>query len=312
MHELIILSKDAAAYSNLIEARSLPGLKIIISTSKPADIEESSSGEILFGEPGLFPEILPKLKQLHWVQSTWAGVDPLLKSGSRRDYLLTNARGVFGPAMSEFVFGYIQFFERRMLERYQSQMKHVWDGSPNGSLRGRTIGLLGVGSIGKHLASTARHFGMKVHGYTRTSTPLDYLDKVYYEGELQEFSKGLDYVVNCLPGTVSTRAMLDGNFFSSLSSSVIFINIGRGSTVEEKALAEALKSGRLRAAVLDVFAEEPLPVDHFLWDIPNLFITSHTAAPSHPPDIVDLFADNYFRYITDQPLPYLVDFSQGY
>lgn len=312
MQDLIILSKDYAAYRELIESRSLPDLRIINSTNDPAAIGDGSSAEILLGEPGLIPQVLPKLKQLKWVQSTWAGVDPLLKNGLRRDYQLTNARGVFGASMAEFVFGYLLFFERRILERYHLQMDHQWDVSGNGYLKEKTIGLLGVGSIGKHLASTARHFGMKVHGYTRTSEPMDQLDKLFHEETLLEFSRGLDYVINCLPGTPRTRLMLDERFFSSLSANAIFINIGRGSTVDEKALAHALTSGHLRAAVLDVFAEEPLPADHYFWDTPNLYITSHSAAPSFPPDLVKLFSENYFRYISNQSLFFLVDFSQGY
>ena len=106
---------------------------------------------------------------MRWAQSTWAGVEPLLDPSLRRDYALTNARGVFGALMSEYVFGYLIAHERRMLEKHALQEAGRWDQAPPGTLRGKRIGLLGVGSIGAALARTAKHFGMRVKGYTRAS-----------------------------------------------------------------------------------------------------------------------------------------------
>src|SRR5262249_138577 len=151
--------KHATAYRALIEAAPLPDLDIVGAPDAGVDI--------VFGEPSLIRPALPQLPDVRWVQSTWAGVEPLLDPSLRRDYVLTNARGVFGPLMTEYVFGYLLAHERLMFARHASQLAGKWDPAPPGTLRGRTIGLIGVGTIGAALAKTAKHFGMRVRGYTR-------------------------------------------------------------------------------------------------------------------------------------------------
>jgi phosphoglycerate dehydrogenase-like enzyme len=304
MFKLAILSKQAEAYRRFVEAANLPELEI--STSPSADCE------IVFGEPNLIREHLPKLLSLKWAQATWAGVEPLLDPALRRDYILTNARGVFGPLMSEFVFGYLLLHERKILQRLEAQKQSKWDPTLTGTLRGKTIGLLGVGSIGAHLASTAKHFGMTVRGYTRASETSKQVDKYFHGADLLEFISGLDYLVSVLPNTSETRKIVDAELFSALPSSAIFLNVGRGSAVDEAALVEALETGKLAGAVLDVFEQEPLPAGHPFWKTKNLFITSHTSAPSFPKDIAEIFVENYKLFIDGKPLKYQVDFEKGY
>ena len=115
-----------------------------------------------------------------------------------------------------------------------------------------------------------------------------------------------------LPNTAGTRQVVDAEMLGALPAHAVVVNAGRGDTIDDAALVEALTAGRLAAAVLDVFPEEPLPADHVLWRTPNVHITCHTAAPSFPADIVGVFADNYRRYAAGQPLRYVVDFERGY
>lgn len=189
--------------------------------------------------------------------------------------------------------------------------KNLWDATVTGTLRGKTFGLLGVGSIGAHLASTAKHFGMAVHGFTRASEACPDVD-VYSHTDVSAFAKNLDYLVCVLPNTNATRHIVNLSVLKSLPSHALFINVGRGNAVDESALAEALSSGQIAGAVLDVFQQEPLPPDHIFWHMPNLFITSHTAAPSFPKDISELFVENYRRYLRGDALKYQVDFEKGY
>jgi phosphoglycerate dehydrogenase-like enzyme len=246
------------------------------------------------------------------VQSTWAGVEPLLDPSLRRDYVLTNARGVFGGLMSEYVFAYLLAHERRILHRHAAQAAGQWDKTPPGTLRGKKIGLMGVGSIGACLARTAKHFGMTVRGYTRASETCTEVD-AYYHGEgLMTFASELDYLVSVLPNTDDTRRIVDAALLSALPPRAVFVNVGRGSAVDELALAEALRTGRIAGAVLDVFQEEPLPPEHILWRTPNVRITSHTAALSVPEDIVQIFLDNYRRLLQGKALRCQVDFERGY
>lgn len=304
MPTLLLLSKNAEEYCRLIESAHLPGLEI---TQDP-----TPGCDLVFGEPSLIRDFLPRLPALKWVQSTWAGVEPLLAPALRRDYILTNARGVFGPLMSEYVFGYLLLHERRILQRYAAQQQGHWDATITGTLRGKTLGLLGVGSIGAHLAKTAKHFGLTVHGYTRESETCPDVDRYYHDLRLLDFAANLDHLVSVLPNTATTRHLVNADVLAALPSHAIFINAGRGSTVDESALANALQSGQIAAAVLDVFEQEPLPPEHIFWRTPNLLITSHTSAPSFPKDIAALFVENYHLYIQGQPLKYQVDFERGY
>ena len=311
MPKLLILSKKAKAYETLIRAANLPDLEVSASKNAAIESDIANQFEIVLGEPALIRDLLPKLKNLRWAQSIWAGVEPLLAPSLRRDYILTNARGVFGELMSEYVFGYLLSHERRIFERHQAQNKKHWDGSDTGSLRGKTIGLLGVGSIGARLAKTAKHFGMVVHGYTRASQSSPDVD-LYQHENLVEFAKGVDYLVNIFPNTPDTRKVVDAAVFEALPKTALFINVGRGSSVDENALLTALEKNVIAGAVLDVFVQEPLPKEHPFWTAPNLLLTFHTAAPSLPKEITDLFVENYHRFIEGKELNHQVDFARGY
>jgi phosphoglycerate dehydrogenase-like enzyme len=321
MHKLFILTQQETQYRSLVEQARLPDL-IIESTLTPEI-------DIVLGEPGRIKAALASLPALSWVQSIWAGVEPLLDPAARRDYILTNARGVFGEFMSEYVIGYLLAHERKIFERAQAQQSKEWDNSLTGTLRGKTIGLLGVGSIGAEVALTAKFFGMTVHGYTRDSETSNHVDMYYHTplesdsllsdmqiqqqaAVLQSFASGLDYLVNILPNTKDTRKIVNADLLNALPSHALFINVGRGSAVDEFALIDALNQNRIAGAVLDVFEQEPLPKEHPFWTTPNLLMTFHTSAPSLPEDITNLFIENYELFNEGQPLKYQVDFEKGY
>ena len=311
-HLLLILSQDFAVYQHLIEEAHLPGLTI--RATSDADHAHSIAGDcdLLFGEPARVSQVVNYMPKLSWVQTTWAGVEPLLAPSISRNYLLTNARNVYGAMMSEFVFGYLLLIERHILPRWQAQQVGKWDCTTPGTLRGKLLGLFGVGTIGSHLASTAEHFNMQVYGYTRQSETCTAVDRYFHAPDWATFAADLDYLVCTLPRTEQTNHVLNADYLSMLPNKTWLVNVGRGSTVDEAALVKALHNGSLGGAVLDVFEEEPLPVGHPLWSTPNTFITSHTAARNYLPDIAALFIENYHRLIHGKPLLYLVDFDQGY
>ena len=315
MHTLLILSRFARDYQTLIESAHLPDLAMT-STTDPADAgAAAASFDLAFGEPALLRQVMRALTAVRWVQSTWAGVEPLLDPALRRDYILTNARGVFGAQMSEYVFAYLLAHERKIFEKQASQASGRWDPEPPTRLRGKQLGLLGVGTIGAALASTAKHFGMRVKGYTRASEDCADVDD-YFHGPLADaasaFASDLDYLVSVMPGTAATRHLIGPTLLRALPPRAVFVNPGRGGVVDEAALAAALREGRLAGAVLDVFEAEPLPADHVFWRMPTVRITSHTAALSAPPDIAPIFIDNYRRLLRGEPLQYRVDFERGY
>jgi phosphoglycerate dehydrogenase-like enzyme len=311
-HTLLILSRDSDAYLQILSQAMLPGLSIFAHEDVEKALRIGADCDLLFGEPSLVSEVINHLLKVRWVQSTWAGVEPLFSPDLRRDYILTNARNVYGSLMSEYVFGYLLSIERKILTRWMLQQQVVWDETPSSTLRGKLLGLLGVGTIGACLAKTAHHFGMHVHGYTRQSETCPDIDRFYHPGNLRDFATGLDYLVCTLPGTPHTIQLIDENFLSYLPETAWFVNVGRGSVVDESALVAALRQGRLAGAVLDVFLEEPLAPDHPLWQTPNTLITAHTAATNYPPDIAGLFIENYKRLVKSEPLLYQVDFKEQY
>ncbi|HEY2979751.1 MAG TPA: D-2-hydroxyacid dehydrogenase [Anaerolineales bacterium] len=310
MPRLLILAEDAHEFRQLIEAAHLPELEIAAASSPAEALAEDS--EIVFGEARFIREVLPKLPKLRWVQSMSAGIERLMDPALRRDYVLTNARGVFGAQMSEYVIGYLLAHERRIFERYHAQRELRWDRHPGGRLRGKTIGIMGVGSIGAEIAASAKHFGMTVRGYTRSSETCPDVDAYYHGGALLDLTRGCDYLVSVLPNTADTRHVVDAAVLAALPPHAVFINVGRGSAVDEAALLDALETNKIASAVLDVFQQEPLPEDHPFWTAPNLRMTFHTSAVSTTEDLVPVFIENYKRYLRGEKMMYIVDFERGY
>jgi len=304
MPKLFLTTHDPKEYLDFLHQANLPDLEIFTEFNPECDI--------VFGDTRRIQKTLPDLPHLKWVQTTSAGVERLMDSSLRRDYTLTNAKNVFGESMSEFVFGYMLYFKKRIAERQQAQKSKQWDEEDGGVLRGKTLGLIGVGSIGSHIAMTAKHFRMNVWGYTRASESNTHVDKYFHGDELLTFAKGLDYLVVVLPKTDDTNSIVNAEVLNALPPHVLLINVGRGNAVDASALVEALNQNKIAGAVLDVTEPEPLPEDHPFWTTPNLFLTFHTSAMSYPEDMVQLFAENYKLYIEDKPLQHQVDFERGY
>ena len=307
MPNLLILAHDSKKYLDLIEQAQLPNLNIFT--------ELNSECDIVFGDTGKIKEALQNLPNLKWVQTTSAGIERLMDASLRRDYVLTNAKDVFGESMSEYVFGYILLSKKRIFERYQAQQSRQWDNEDGGRLRGKTIGLLGVGSIGSHLAVTAKHFGMHVWGYTRSSESSKNIDKYFHPNSGQDilsFANGLDYLISVLPRTEGTNKIINAELLNALPSHAVVINVGRGNAIDESALVDALNHKKIAGAVLDVTDPEPLPENHPFWTTPNLLLTFHTSAISYPEDIARLFIENYHLYVNGKRLKHQVDFERGY
>ena len=280
-------------------------------TSAQQALGEYAGESVVFGNPSMIAEILPELTTVDWVQSSWAGVTPLLAI-DRRDYVLTGIKGVFGPQISEYVFAYLLAFELRVLRRMNEQRERRWFDPGSGTLHGKCLGIMGTGTIGQYIARTAQTFGLTVTGFSRSGAPADGFEKVMAQGRLHEFLGGIDYLIAALPQTALTDQLLDAAALAQLPAHAYFINIGRSNVVDDDALIHALQNDRLAGAALDVFDEEPIPLDSPLWDVPNLSITAHVAATSHPSIIVPIFMHNYRCYTDKQALQYVVDFAAGY
>ena len=280
------------------------------STAEQA-LKEYTDETVLFGNPSMIARILPRLPLVDWVQSSWAGVKPLMDS-EYRNYVLTGVKDVFGPQMSEYVIGFLLAHELRIIERMEAQREHRWFKGFSGRLEGKRLGVMGTGSIGQHIAKTGSLFGMQVTGISRSGRATEYFDDVMTIDQLYDFLGQIDYLVATLPDTDETSNLLDAAALAKLPEHAYFINVGRSNVVDDLALMNALKSGKLAGATLDVFDEEPVPENSPLWDTPKLTITAHIAAISHPLLLVPVFVENYRRYVEGRPLKYVIDFAARY
>jgi phosphoglycerate dehydrogenase-like enzyme len=308
---VLVLAARVAEYEPLLRA-ALPDVELRVTMRSDEALRLGSACTVALADPPAIRPILADLPHLRWLQSTYAGVDTLLHAGLRRDYLLTNVRGIFGPWMAEYVICYALMHERLGWQRYRAQQERRWEPALPGTLRWRTLGILGVGSIGAEIARTAKFFGMRTLGYTLHSEVCEHIDRYFHEGELLALAREADYLVAALPGTAASRHLIDAAVLQAMPRHAVLMNVGRGSAVDEGALVAALQEGRIAAAVLDVFQQEPLPPEHPLWTLPNVVITSHTSALSFPEEVTPIFVANYRRYVAGELLENRVDFDRGY
>lgn len=309
--QVLILSPDAKDYLPLLRELDAFGCEIHAASNARQALAGAAGAEVVLGQPDLVAAVLDELPQVKWVQSSWAGVAPLLEHG-RSDYLLSSVKDTFGPQMTEYVLTYLLAHEWRLLERLGRQANRNWWPEPGGSLQGKVLGIMGTGSIGSHIARSLRPFGLSISGFSRSGAPVEGFDQVFPAARLEAFLRGLDYLVCVLPDTSETRGLLDRRAFSQMKPGCFLVNAGRGSVLDEEALAAALNEGALAGAALDVFRTEPLPESSPLWHARGALLTAHVAAQSHPRDIAAIFVENFRRYAGGRNLEYIVDFKRGY
>lgn len=308
---VLILSRDAPEYLPRLQCLADAGVVMRAADSPRAALQAYEGQPVVLGQPDLVAAVLERMPAVRWVQSTWAGVRPLIEL-ERRDYVLTGVKDVFGPQMAEYVFGHLLAREIRFEERHRRQRGHQWWTRESGTLEGKRMGVMGTGSIGRHVARLAGAFDMEVWGYSRSGEPTPGFERVYEASDLDPFLAGLDYLVCVLPNTPGTRGLLDERAFLALRPGCVLVNIGRGSLIDEQALLGALARGDLAAAVLDVFAEEPLPPDSALWDAAGVTVTAHVSGISRPAHIARLFESNYNRWAAGEMPDFVIDFERGY
>jgi phosphoglycerate dehydrogenase-like enzyme len=307
---VLVISRDAADYAERLAAEGLE----IRATASAAEARQRYRGEpIVLGEPEPVAQALRDggLAGVRWVQSTWAGLTPLLDA-ARRGVRVTGVRGLFGGQMAEYALGYLLAHELRVFERRAWQQDRDWRPEPSGRLAGRTLGVMGTGSIGREVARRASALGLRCIGYSRSGAVAEPFERVYGPDALPDFLGRCERLFAALPDTPETRGLLDADALGRLPPGCVLINAGRGSLLDEGALLDALRSGRLGSAVLDVFRHEPLPAAHPLWAAPRLQITAHVAALSRPAEIAGVFLRNYRTYCAGGDLAGRLDPERGY
>lgn len=308
---VLILDRDADDYAQRLEDLAVGGRRILIAHRLDELPAGAGDATVALGEPGLIASARDRLPRLAWVQSTWAGVTPLLPL-ARDGVSVTGVKDVFGGQMAEYVIAGLLQQVLQLRERAAAQRDRRWWPEPTGTLAGLTLGVMGTGSIGSVIARRARSFRMRVVGYARSGEARPGFERVFGPSDLHEFLGACDHLAAVLPDTPETRGLLDEAALSALRPGALLINVGRGTLVHEGALLSALRAGRLGGAMLDVFQTEPLPSDHPFWTCPGLVVTAHVAARSWPKDIAAIFRENFERYLAGVALRYLVDPERGY
>lgn len=264
-------------------------------------------------------EDLPELAtNLKWVQATSAGIGQFVKRrhyDTRTDWIFTTASGVHARPLAEFALMTMLMFAKEYTYLQSEKAAHHWARYSATELAGKTLGVIGLGSIGEEVARLASAFEMRVIGNRRDpSQKVPYVDELYGHDGLHDVIKQADYLVLATPHTPETEGMIGAEELALLPEGAVLVNIARGAVVDEPALIEVLQSGKLRGAGLDVFADEPLPAESPLWDMPNVIISPHSAstADTENQKIVALFCDNLQRYLAGEPMLNVLDTEKLY
>lgn len=269
---------------------------------------------LAFDLPDDLASVAPNLR---WVQAIGAGVEHLREACLKGDVVVTNAVGVAAVPIAEFVIARLLGVWKRFDELDELQRRHEWQPAYGATVAGKTIGVIGLGAIGAAVAERARAFGLHVLGTRRSYSTGDtspVVDELFGADQLLDVVARCDAVVLSAPSTPETRDLFDAEVFAAMPAGSIFCNVARGAMVDEDALVGALRRGHLRAAILDVTREEPLPPDSRLWDVPNLHLSPHSAASidRYVHTLLELFADNLGRHARGKPLRNVVDLAAGY
>lgn len=312
-HTLVIMTRDQDEFEELFQTMELPDLEVIVPKTDAEIALAIPQATIILGEPPRVAPWLDKAVKLEWLQSKFSGVDALIGPDMRKDYLLTNIRDTYGPAIAAYTMGYILYFLREIQENLEQQSQKGWQKKPYPELTGRVMSILGAGSIGTEIARVAKTFGMKTLGYKRSPDPVEHFDEIHSGvAGLNKLLECGDYVVNILPHTDATIDVINAETLRLMKRSAIFINVGRGSAVDEEALVAAINEGVIAKAVLDVFKTEPLPPESPLWTTENIIITPHISGDIMSGRFGEIFAQNYRRFVAGEELLYVVDLEQGY
>jgi phosphoglycerate dehydrogenase-like enzyme len=304
-------------------SQEFPRLQITLRTSYDGIEQDLRDAEIIF-TISLRPEQFATARSLRWIHAPTAAVHQLLfPEIVNSDVVVTNSREVHGPVVAEHVMALIFALAKKIPQAAAFQQKRVWgqeaiwtDGVHPREIAGATVGLIGVGSIGRRVAQMASALGMRViavREHVDKGNP-EGVQEVFAPSAIDEMLKQSDYVVVAAPLIAATTGLINADRLVAMKPDACLINVGRGAQVDEASLIDALRTRRIAGAALDVFEREPLPPESPLWGLDNLLITPHTAGLTEKlwHRHYESFSDNLRRYLARQPLRFVVDKHKGY
>lgn len=308
-HKLLIYHKEAGLYGEIL-AKKLPELEICVASEQEEAIDFVEQAEIILSWK-IPDDLLKRAKSLKWFASLGAGNEHLINNPYIPSSIPFTKVTIYGEMMAEYVFAYLLTSIRNTRKYYEDQRTKKWDPQKPERLRGKVLGILGLGSIGREIAKRGKQFGMTVLGVKRNPEPITDVDQVFLTEELRKMIPFVHYLVNTLPLTPETHHLIGEEELGLMKEGTTLFNIGRGKTIDEQALIRILKQGKIKA-VLDVFEEEPLSPESELWSLENVIITPHVSGINLPEEICEEFVGNYKRWVRGEPLTGLVDRKKGY
>jgi D-2-hydroxyacid dehydrogenase (NADP+) len=274
--------------------------------------------EILIGQSSVSPEYLLAAGNLKWFQVINAGVDRMAKEGLlSRGFAVTNVSGLTAPAIAEYVIGTMVMMAKGLHFSVREQAEHRWARHPVGELAGKTLGIAGMGAIGRETARRARAFNMRVVATRRTVSRGDRdpdCDDLLPYSDLDRLLGVSDYLALCVPLTPETHHLIGEKELKAMKPTACIVNIARGPVIDQEALIRALREGTIAGAALDVTDPEPLPPESPLWDLPNVILTPHISGgiDRYVARAVEMFIQNLRRYIAGEALENVVSAQLGY
>ncbi len=261
--------------------------------------------DILFCfSPPMADHVVRDAPKLKWIQALGTGVDNIIDLPSLNpDVLVTNVRGIHGPPVSEAALAYMLSLARRMPEATHAQDKKEWTRWPSQLLNGKTVGILGVGLIAEYLAPICKALGMTTVGISSSPRPAPGFDRTAHRDDLAKIAGELDFLVALTPLTAETRNIIGAKVFAAMKPTAYLVNVARGGVVDEPALIEALNSGKIAGAALDVFASEPLPSTDPIYNAKNILIYSHLGGYSegYEDRAMPTLAGNMAHWLAGEP-----------
>lgn len=281
-------------------------------------METLARAEVVLGNNSIAAEWVDALPNMKWLQVIQAGVDRMAEAGLlNRGYTVTTMSGLTAPAIAEWVMGVLVMLAKGMHLSVRDQSEQLWRRRFVAELGGKTVGIAGMGAVGRETARRAHAFGMQVIGSRRTAPPGATdpdCDELVPHSQLGSILERSDFVVLCVPLTPETHHLIGEAELRRMKPTASLVNIARGPVVDQRALIKALQEGWIASAAVDVTDPEPLPADNELWRQPNLIITPHISGSieNYLPKATEMFLANLRRYVAGEPLRNLVKPELGY
>ena len=243
--------------------------------SKVEPYIETADVLMTFG-PMMSDSVLRAASRLRWVQAMGSGVDGIVNLPSLRpEVLITNMHGIHSGAMVEAGISAMLALARQTPRIFRNQVSHLWERFPAATLKGATAAIVGVGAIATALAPVCKALGMRVIGVSSTPRDVPGFDSVVARSEVIPAVSEADFVILLVPSSTDTQHLVDARFLAAMKPTAFVVNLARGAVIDDTAMLAALRSGAIAGAALDVFQQEPLPLEHPYWDLPNVIVTPH-------------------------------------